>query len=216
MSLIRILVVDDHPLMRAALRAVFETEPDMQVAGEAANGQQAIEQALALRPDVVVMDLLMPVRDGLSAIAALRQENPDARILALTSSTDDDKVAAALQAGALGYLLKDVQRAELAQAVREIAQGRVYLPPCVADKLIRQVRRQPGAASTSAEPLTERERQTLDLLATGCSNREIAEALDVSEGTARTHVHNLLHKLGLKNRGQAILHALQHGGATRG
>jgi NarL family two-component system response regulator LiaR len=209
MSLIRILIVDDHPLMRSALRAVFETETDMQVAGEAINGRQAVELALASRPDVVVMDLLMPVCDGLSAIAALRQESPDIRILALTSSTDDRKVEAALQAGALGYLLKDVQRAELVQAVREVALGRVYLPPAVTGQLVRRVRHPAMAPNGPDEPLTEREREVLGLLARGCTNREIAEAMCVSEGTARTHVHNILRKLGLKHRGQAILYALQ-------
>jgi len=210
MSLIRILIVDDHPLMRSALRAAFETEPDMQVAGEAVNGQQAVEMALAWQPDVVVMDLLMPVRDGLSAIAALRQHNPDTRILALTSSIDDRNVEAAVQAGALGYLRKDVQRVELAQAVREVANGRVYLPPAVTDSLVRRMRRPAEApAATLSEPLTEREHEALDLLAQGCSNREIAEAMRVSEGTVRTHVHNTLRKLGLKHRGQAILYALQ-------
>ena len=205
MGQIRILIVDDHPLMRAALRAAMESELDMQVIGEACDGQEALEQSCIQQPDVIVMDLLMPVRDGLSAMAALRQQASKAGILALTSSIDEGKVWQAMQAGALGYLLKDVQREELMLAIREVAQGHIYMPAIVSSKLVSHMRHQ---CNQTAESLTEREHQVLSLLAQGMSNREISEALCVSEGTTRTHVHNLLQKLGLKNRGQAILYAV--------
>jgi NarL family two-component system response regulator LiaR len=209
---IRVLVVDDHPLMREALRGAIEDEPDMELAGEADNGLEAIALARTLQPDVTVMDLFMAGMDGLEAIARIREENPDARILALTSSTDESKVMAAVQAGALGYLLKDVQRVELLQAIREVSRDNVYLPPHLARKLFNGMRQGPAKPPVSpAEQLTTREAEILKRIGEGASNREIAEALCVSEGTVRTHVHHILGKLGLKNRNQAILYTLQKG-----
>jgi len=207
---IRVLIVDDHPLMREALRGAIEDEPDMELVGEADNGLEAVGLAGSLQPDVTVMDLFMAGMDGLEAIARIREENPDARILALTSSTDESKVMAAVQAGALGYLLKEVQRVELLRAIREVSQGNVFLPPHLVRKLFNGMRQgQAKSPVTPVEALTPRETEVLKYIGDGASNREIAEALCVSEGTIRTHVHHILGKLGLKNRNQAILYALQ-------
>jgi two-component system, NarL family, response regulator LiaR len=207
---IRVLIADDHPLMREALKAAIGDEPDMQVVGEATNGAVAVEQALVLKPDVIVMDLFMPVKSGLVAIAEIRADDPHAQILALTSSTDEALVLSAVQAGALGYLLKESPRTELLQAIREVSRGNSFLPPVVANKLAKILRQNPKAdASEPIEPLTERETQVLGLIGDGALNREIAQKLGVSEGTIRTHVHNILGKLGLANRNQAIVYALR-------
>ena len=206
---IRVLVVDDHPLMREALCAAIEDESDMAVVGEAHDGQQAVSQYRALRPDVTVMDIYMPVKDGVQAIAEIVGEFPDARIIALTSSTEEGKIAGAVQAGALGYLLKDTHRAELLRAIREVRQGNSFLPPSVALKLMNTMRQthEPGAAIK--EPLTDREEEVLRLIGRGATNQDIARQLHVTEGTVRTHVHHILQKLGLENRNQAILYALK-------
>lgn len=209
---IRILVVDDHPLMREALCMAIEDETDMQVVGEATNGEEAVRQARALKPDVTVMDLFMPRQSGLEAIVAIKREDPHAHILALTSSTDEAMVLAAVQAGVLGYLMKDSQREELLQAIREVGRGNTFLPPAIALKLANSVREQKKEKpAPPVEPLTEREIQVLGLIGQGTSNKEIAQLLNVSEGTVRTHVHNLLGKLGLANRNQAILYAVREG-----
>ena len=214
MNPIRILIVDDHPLICVALHTVFGSEHDLQIVGEANDGLEAIERMRTLRPDVVVMDLCMPNYDGLSTMVTARQEHLCAHILVLTNATDEDSVLQAIQAGALGYLTKDARRDELVHAVREVAEGRAYLPPAVSGKLVNVLQRQhhcgtaladPKTAALS-EPLTNREHQVLDGLAQGLSNREIATALCVSEGTTRTHVHNILQKLGLRNRSQVILY----------
>lgn len=207
---IRVLVVDDHPLMREALRMAIEDEPDMQVIGEATNGADAVTQARALNPDVTVMDLFMPRQDGLHAIAEIKSHTPGARLLALTSSTDEALVLAAVQAGVLGYLMKDSQREELLRAIREVSCGNTFLPPHIAQKLANSVREhQRERAAQPVEPLTERELEVLRLIGQGASNKQIAHALHVSEGTVRTHVHHLLGKLGLENRNQAILYAVR-------
>jgi len=220
MSQIRVLVVDDHPLMREALGAAILADPDMAVVGEAASGQQALQLALSLRPDVVVMDLLMPGMDGLQAIAAIRSEIPDALILALTSSTEEGKVLAAVQAGALGYLLKDARREQLIEAIRQVSQGNPYLPPAVALKLLESVRQppaetQPPATERPADPpaagLTSRQRAVLALLGQGLSNREIAGRLVISEATVRSHVYHILGRLGLANRSRAVAYAARQG-----
>ncbi len=208
---IRVLVVDDHPLMREALCAAIADERDMQVVGEATNGEEAVAQARALKPDVTVMDLFMPGKDGLGAIAEIKAENPAARLIALTSSTDEDLVLAAIQAGALGYLLKDSQRVELLRAIREVSRGNTFLPPPVAQKLANSVRKRPPDQPPLVEPLTERELEVLKLIGQGASNRQIAQTLGVSEGTIRTHVHNILGKLNLENRNQALLYAVRQG-----
>ena len=209
---IRILVVDDHPLMREALRTAIEDEADMRVIGEAANGSQGVQCAHDLQPDVILMDLFMPGKSGLEAIAEIRTENPHAQILALTSSTDEMMVLAAVQAGVLGYLMKDSEREELLRAIREVSRGNSFLSSDVALKLAKSVRqeRKPNPPPL-VEPLTERERQVLKLIGQGASNREIARTLTVSEGTVRTHVHNILGKLDLANRNQAILYAIREG-----
>lgn len=218
MGKIRVLVVDDHPLMREALRAAIEAEADMEVVGEAANGREAVDQARALQPDVIVMDLLMPGVNGLEAIAAIRAEFPEALILALTSSTEESKVLAAVQAGALGYLLKDARREELLQAIREVSQGNAYLSPQVALKLVHSVRqprpdtppppREP-AGGPSTQRLTARQKEVLNLLGQGLSNQEIAETLVVSEATVRSHIYHILGKLGVGSRSQAVAYAVR-------
>lgn len=217
MSKIHVLIVDDHPLMRDALRSAIEAEADMEVVGEAANGRVAVEQASALQPDVIVMDLFMPGMDGLEATAAICAALPQTLILVLTSSTEEPTVLAAIQAGAHGYLLKDARRPELLEAIRELNRAHTYLPSQVALKLIHSVRRPPTATAPSlggsshheapSESLTPREREVFRLLGQGHSNREIAQVLHVSEATVRVHVSRIVGKLGLENRGQAIAQA---------
>jgi NarL family two-component system response regulator LiaR len=206
---IRVLVVDDHPLMRQAICTAITIEADIEVVGEARNGAEAVTQALALRPDVIVMDLLMPVKDGVQAIAEIRAADPEARILALTSSLDPDRIVATLEAGAQGYLFKDTQRDELLHAIRDVSQGLAFLPPPVASKLIARMR-QPEATDGLAT-LTPREMEVLRLIGKGLSNREIAQALVLSEATVRVHVHNILSKLGFEHRGQMIAFAIREG-----
>ena len=208
----RVLLADDHPLMREALRAAIEDEDDMQVVGEAANGIEAVQLAQTVCPDVIVMDLYMPGMDGLHAIAEIHARDPQAHIMVLTSSIEENMVVLAVQAGVLGYVLKDSQRTDLLEAIRRVGAGKSYLPAEVAIKLANGVRRQSQAtAAQPVEPLTERETQVLKLIGLGKSNREIANALTLTEGTVRTHVHNILGKLGLNNRNQAILYAIRQG-----
>ena len=208
----RILVADDHPLMREALCAAIEDEADLEVIGTAANGGEAVEKTRALKPDVIVMDLLMPRKSGLEAIAEIRAENPDAQILALTSSTEDEMVLAAIHAGVLGYLLKDCEPGQVLEAIRQVGNGNSFLPPSIAVKLANGIRRErKPSAPAPIEPLTERERAVLKLIGQGASNRDIAQKLILTEGTVRTHVHNILGKLGLKNRNQIILYAVREG-----
>lgn len=212
MSTIRILVVDDHPMMREALRMAIEAEPDMQVVGEVANGQQAVQRALALQPDVVVMDLYLPLKDGVAATAEIASRQPSIGILAITSSTEDEKVVAAIQAGATGYLLKNASHQQFLRALREVARGNTYLPPEVADKLARGLRHGHVAQDHTASPvdsLTRREREVLALLGEGLSNRAIAAQLCLSGSTVRVHVYHILDKLGLENRSQAVVYALR-------
>lgn len=211
MPMLRVLLADDHPLMREALIAAIEDEPDMQVVGAATNGQEAVQLAQTLDPNVIVMDLFMPGMDGLHAIADIRTRDPRARILVLTSSIDENNVVAAVQAGVLGYVLKDSQRTELLVAIREVGLGKSHLPPEVALKLANGVRRHGAQSATPTEPLTDREEEVLKLIGQGASNRDIANKLSLTEGTVRTHVHNILGKLGLANRNQAILHAIREG-----
>lgn len=211
-SILRVLLADDHPLMREALCAAIEDESDLRVVGEAANGAEAIQLWSKLKPDVVVMDLFMPGVDGLQAINQIREQDPQARILVLTSSIDESMVVAAVQAGVLGYALKDSQRTELLEAIRQVGAGKSFLPPEVALKLANGVRRQgKAAAAPPVEPLTDREQEVLKLIGQGKSNREIAHQLNLTEGTVRTHVHNILGKLGLENRNQVILYAIRQG-----
>ncbi|MGD1992725.1 MAG: response regulator transcription factor [Anaerolineae bacterium] len=207
---IRVLIVDDHAVVREGLRALIETEPGMELAGEAADGVEAVTRALALQPDVILLDLMMPRKGGIEAIGEIMQANTSARILVLTSFAEDDKVFPAIKAGALGYLLKDASPAELLQAIRDVYRGEPSMHPTIARKLMRELRRPAGLPPTE-EPLTEREVEVLQLLARGLSNQEIADELVVSERTVRTHVSNILGKLHLANRTQAALYALREG-----
>ncbi|MEA4909072.1 MAG: response regulator transcription factor [Anaerolineaceae bacterium] len=210
MTKTRILIVDDHPLLREALCAAIQAEPDMQVVGEASNGQQAVQEAMALKPDAVVMDLYLPVKDGVTAIKEIIAATPSARILAITSSTEDRQVVSAIQAGALGYLTKDASRAQFLQGLRQVASGKIFLPPEIAEKLARGVRQRPLQEEyPQPEPLTHREQEVMYLLGEGLSNRMIARKLQLSEATVRVHVFNILQKLGLTERGQAIVYAMR-------
>jgi two-component system, NarL family, response regulator LiaR len=203
---IRILVVDDHSVVRQGLRMFLGRDPDLQVVGEAANGVEALRAARLLKPDVVLMDLLMPIMDGIAATKALRQELPGIEIIALTSVLEDQAVYGAMRAGAVGYLLKDTQAEELCRAIKAAAAGQVLLSPAAAARLMREVE-----APESPEQLTERETEVLELLAAGMSNKEIAAELVIAEKTARTHVSNILSKLGVVSRTQAALHAVRTG-----
>lgn len=207
---IRILIADDHAIVREGLRALIDTKPDMELVGEAADGVEAVLKARSLQPDVILLDLVMPRKDGIEAIGEIKRENPEARILVLTSFAEDEKVFPAIQAGALGYLLKDSSPQELLKAIREVYRGESSLHPAIARKLIRELNR-PSDLPAIEEPLTEREVEVLILVARGLSNQEIAERLVVSERTVRTHVSNILGKLHLANRTQAALYAVREG-----
>ena len=213
MDEIRILIADDHAVVREGLRTLIGSEPDLRLVGEATDGEEAVQQAQALRPDVILMDLLMPRKDGLEAIAEITEENPEARILVLTSFADDDKVFPAIKAGALGYVLKDSLPDQLLQAIHDVAQGVSSLHPTIALKLIREIN-QPSDLPPVVDPLTKREVDVLKLVAQGLSNQQIAERLIISEWTVRKHVHNILDKLHLANRTQAALYALREGLAS--
>jgi NarL family two-component system response regulator LiaR len=207
---IRVLVVDDHAVVREGLRALISSEPGIEVIGEAANGVEAVRLSQALQPDVILLDLVMPHKSGLEAIVEIKQSNPEARILVLTSFAEDDKLFPAIKAGALGYLMKDSLPHELLQAIRDTYRGESSLHPAVARKLIQELNR-PSTLPPAGEPLTERELEVLKLVAQGLTNQEIAEKLALSERTARTHVVNILSKLHLANRTQAALYALREG-----
>jgi len=203
---IRILLVDDHSVVRQGLRMFLALEPELEVVGEAANGAEGIEQVRKLQPDIVLMDLVMPVMDGIAAIQQLRKEFPNVEIIALTSVLEDEKVISAVRAGAIGYLLKDTQADELCKAIKAAANGQVQLSPQAATRLVREIK-----APDSPEKLTEREMDVLRLLALGRSNKEIANELVIGEKTVKTHVSNILMKLGLSSRTQAALHAVRIG-----
>ena len=207
---IRILIVDDHAIVREGQRALIDTEPGMQVLGEAKNGFEAVEMAHSLQPDVILLDLLMPRKDGIEAIQEIKAENPEARILVLTSFSEDEKVYTAIKAGAMGYLLKDSSPQEILTAIREVYRGEMSMHPSIGNKLMRELQR-PSDLPPTEEPLTEREGEVLTLVAKGLPNQEIAERLVVSERTVRTHVTNILSKLHLANRTQAALYALREG-----
>ena len=206
---IRVLVVDDHTVVRSGLAAFFALVDDIDVVGEASDGSQGVAAARRLRPDVVLMDLLMPTMDGVTAIGRIKEELPETEIVAMTSFIEEEQVTAALAAGASGYLLKDAEADEVAQAVRDAYHGEVHLDPAVSRLLAERLRRRPAAAD-AAEPLTEREKEVLRLVAQGLSNKDIAARLFITERTARTYVSNILGKLGLQSRTQAALWAIEH------
>ena len=207
---IRVLVVDDHAVVREGLRALVDVEPGMEWVGEAADGVEAVQRARSLRPDVILMDLVMPRMGGIEAISEIKREDPDARILVLTSFDEDDKVFPAIKGGALGYLLKESSARDLLQAIRDVWRGEPTMHPSIARKLMRELQR-PPALPLAEEPLTLREVEILRLVARGLSNQEIADELVLSERTVRTHVSNILSKLHLANRTQAALYALREG-----
>ncbi len=206
---IRVLLVDDHAVVRRGLRGFLDLQDDIQVVGEADNGRAAVDEARRLRPDVILMDLRMPEMSGLEAIAAIKREQPEVEIVAVTSFIEEEKVTTALEAGATGYLLKDVEAEEVARAVRAAYAGEVTLDPAVT-RLLAQRMRQRRTEPQPVEPLTEREREVIALLGKGASNKDIAAELFITERTARTHVSNILGKLGLTSRTQAALYAVEH------
>ncbi|MDP9373181.1 MAG: response regulator transcription factor [Chloroflexota bacterium] len=212
---IRILLVDDQALFRESLGLLLTAQPDLQVVGEAANGEEAVRQAAALRPAVVLMDLRMPVLDGVAATRRLRAEGPETQVIVLTTFDDDEYVFEALRAGAIGYLLKDVSGERLVEAVRAAARGESSLQPAVAAKVIAEFARLTDPARPRRqplpEPLSERELEVLRLLATGASNREIADRLFIAEGTVKNHLTSILGKLGVRDRTQAALKARELG-----
>jgi len=210
---IRILAADDHAVVREGLRALIDTEPGMELVGEASDGAEAVGKAQAVQPDVVLLDLVMPQKSGIEAIGEIRRTAPEARILVLTSFAEDDKVFPAIKAGAQGYLLKDASPDELLQAIREVHRGEPSMHPTIARKLMLELQRSSDLPPTE-DPLTEREAEVLGLVAQGLTNQEIADRLYVSERTVRTHVSNILSKLHLANRTQAALYALRRGLAS--
>ena len=203
---IRVLITDDHGVVRQGLRMFLSLDPDIQVVGEASDGREALEMARELVPDVVLMDLLMPVMDGIAATEEIRRALPEVEVIALTSVLEDASVTDAIRAGAIGYLLKGTNVEELHRAVRGAAEGRVQLAPEAAARLMREVR-----APESPEALTARETEVLELLARGHANKQIASSLYVSEKTVKAHVSAILKKLGVRSRTQAALHAVETG-----
>ncbi len=203
---IRVLIVDDHSVVRQGLRMFLRLDSEIEVVGEAGDGAAALVLARQLKPDVVLMDLIMPVMDGIAATQAIRKELPEVEVLALTSVLEDASVVGAVRAGAIGYLLKDTQADELCRAIRAAANGQVQLSPQAAARLMREVR-----APDSPERLTERETEVLRLVALGKANKEIALALHISETTVKTHVSSILAKLGVPSRTQAALYAVKIG-----
>jgi NarL family two-component system response regulator LiaR len=202
----RVLITDDHGVVRQGLRMFLSLDPDFEVVGEASNGEEALAMARDLGPDVVLMDLLMPVMDGISATEKIRAELPDVEVIALTSVLEDASVTGAVRAGAIGYLLKDTDSEELSRAIKAAAEGRVHLAPEAAARLMREVR-----APENPEALTDREAEVLRLLARGKANKQIASSLYVSEKTVKAHVSSILMKLGVQSRTQAALYAVRTG-----
>ena len=203
---VRILLVDDHAVVRQGLRMFLSLDPALEVVGEATDGQDALHKVRATSPDVVLMDLLMPVMDGVAAIGAVKAEFPGVEVIALTSVLEDELVVGAVQAGAVGYLLKDTQADELCRAIKAAAEGKVQLAPEAAARLVREVR-----APERPDVLTQRETEVLGLLAEGQSNKQIAGSLFIGEKTVKTHVSSILSKLGVPSRTAAALHAVRTG-----
>ena len=209
MTSIRVLLVDDQALFREALHTLLSVQPDIEVVGEAGNGEEALHMVAQFQPDVVLMDLQMPVMDGVAATRRLQAEHPEFRAIMLTTFDDDEYVFEGLRAGAIGYLLKDVSAQKLVEAIQSAARGETFLQPSIAAKVVAEVARH-GTPATSAsliDPLTSRELDILRRMAEGLNNREIAEALVITEGTVKNHVTNILGKLGVRDRTQAALKA---------
>lgn len=204
---IRILLADDHAVVRQGLKMFLSLDDELEIVGEAQDGAEAVKLAHELQPDVVLMDLLMPVMDGITAIGKIRKELPDIEVIALTSVLEDASVVGAVRAGAIGYLLKNTESDQLRRAIKAASQGQVQLSPEAAARLMREMR-QPEA---TPEPLTDREIEVLGLLARGRANKEIARDLQIGEKTVKTHVSNILGKLGVQSRTQAALHAVRTG-----
>ena len=215
---IGVLLIDDHAVVRQGLRMFIEMQTDMLVLGEGSNGLDAVDLSARLNPDVILLDLLMPGMDGVEATRRIMESNPHSRVLILTSFGEDDHVFPAIRAGAQGYLLKDIQPQDLVKAIRETYQGKAQLHPDVARRLMLAVSSEvppklpkPSTLPAELRELTEREREVLELIARGLTNREIAEKMVISEKTVKTHVSNLLDKLGLEDRTRAAIWALKHG-----
>ena len=205
-EVIRVLLADDHWVVRQGLRMFLERDGDFEIVGEAEDGAAAVKMAVLLRPDVVLMDLLMPVQDGVAATAAIRKEAFEVEIMALTSVLEDEQVVGAIRAGAIGYILKDARGEELKAALRSAARGQVFLSPAAAARLVREMR-----VPEPPETLTARESDVLRLLALGLANKEIGGELGIGQGTVKTHVSNILAKLGVQSRTQAALQAINLG-----
>lgn len=204
--MIRILLVDDHEMVRIGVSAYLQAQDDMEVAGEAANGEDAVKMALELRPDVILMDMVMPVMNGAEATKAIIEEWPEAKIMIVTSFLDDDKVYPALKAGAVSYILKTSKASRIADSIRETMNGTPVLEPEVMSKMMKQMRHE----RVLHEDLTEREMEILLLLANGYTNQEIADELYIALKTVKSHVSNLLSKLEVHDRTQAVIYAFQH------
>jgi two-component system, NarL family, response regulator LiaR len=207
---IRILIADDHTLFRNGVKTLLNTEPGMEVIGEASNGDEAIQLAKKLLPDIVLMDLVMPVKDGITAISEIIALPGGTRILVLTSYSAEDKSISAIKAGASGFVLKDCSPDELLQAIRIVHSGESYLPPGIVEILVNEVQHKPQSSDFPVEQLTDREMEVLKLIAQGLTNDSIAATLFISKRTVSTHINNLLNKLTLENRAQAVLYALQN------
>jgi len=207
---IRLLICDDHAVVRRGLRSLVGVKPEMELVGEAVDGEEAVSMAKKLKPDVIIMDLIMPRKDGVTAIAEIKKKNQDAKILVLTSFSDDKNVFSAIKAGASGYLLKDSSPEDLLQAIDDVYHGKSSLHPVIAQKVIHEMH-QPSDLPPTDDPLSEREVEVLRNVAQGMSNQEIAQTLKIKEGTVRIHVGNILNKLQLANRTQATLYALREG-----
>ncbi|MDP8950793.1 MAG: response regulator transcription factor [Actinomycetota bacterium] len=207
---IRVLITDDHKVVRRGLRGFLELDPQLEVVGEASNGEEAVAMARRLEPDVVLMDLLMPVMDGIEATREIRRELPEVEVVALTSVLEDASVTGAIRAGAIGYLLKTTDADELCEAIKAAAAGQVRLAPEAAARLMREVRAPEGPEALT-EPLTEREVEVLKLIARGKANKQIARELFVAMSTVKTHVNNLYRKLNVGSRTQAALYAARIG-----
>ena len=210
-AVLRVVVVEDHPMVREAIVDALNAEPDMVVVGQAGNGRAAVDEVRQQRPDLVVMDLFLPVLSGVEAIEQIKAMQPSTQVLVLTSATDEALFLAAMQAGATGYLIKDSERSALLEAVRQVAGGATSVSPRMVARLVTYLNRQ---AAHQADPLSEREREVLRLIGSGATNVQIAQQLGLSGSTVRTHLQHILDKLGLENRNQAVLYAIRTGLVT--